>query len=586
MCGLSFWFRYLAAGIDDDAIVLAARALQPRGPDGSATLKFQMTSGEPGLMCFHRLAIINRNENGMQPFRTDGARFMCTGEIYNHTQLQMDEGISEEMRSDVEVVMRMLTRDGSDEGAGVTCRRLDGDFAFVYTRGDRVIAGRDPVGVRPLFYGVKEGRVVAFASEAKALTAAGCLDDVHAFPPGCFWSSDLEGFVQYTDVYDAAPAARTAEMAMHAWIGADKSSARPYQAAVRRLLTESVRKRVDHSDRPIAFLCSGGLDSSIVVALAAEMYPHRELHAFSVEFEGAASQDAVYATELLKLLPRVEHTRVTLTEEQALTYMRDVVQVCETADVRTLRAAVPMFHLAKYISERTEYKVVLSGEGADEAFMGYFYFRMATSPEAACDEAKRLVRGLYAFDLLRADRCFAAHGLEVRVPFLDRDLLRCVFAMPAGVRHDADGGSIVEKALLREAFSDVEALERTGIIHRGKMCLSDGVGYTMVERLVHSASGSVEDDDASSAAPREPSFADEMKMYAQGQILGRSTQLAKMGERAQQLSADIQSKTAALNEVRSQIVHLQGGLAATREFAARMETLSAPPSADQLINET
>ncbi|KAG5182899.1 putative asparagine synthetase, partial [Tribonema minus] len=449
MCGIACWF-----GDRSEAIANASELLRPRGPDGSQMLIFA-----EGTMTFHRLAIINLDVSGMQPFEYEGAHFVATGEVYNYQQL----GHFGELRSDVDVILRLIAADDSEGGVRNTCRSLDGDFAFVYSKNQRVIAARDPVGVRPLFYGEVDGDVVAFASEAKALHATGALDRISVFPPGYFF---IDGeFIRYTDIYDSPVSEEHSPVS---------------EEQVRDLVLNAVKKRVEHSDRPVAFLCSGGLDSSVVLCAAADMFPERDLHAFSVEFEHSASQDAVFAHELLKTLPRVQHTHIVLTEEQAQRDMPEVVRVCETHDPATLHAALPMFHLARHIAESTDYKVILSGEGADEVFLGYSYCDQAPSSQEAEAESRRLVENLHSFDLLRADRCFAAHGLEVRVPFLDRDLLRHAMSL-SGAQRGARNG--LEKALLRDSFSYMQPLQKTGIINRGKMRLTDGVGFRMVESL-------------------------------------------------------------------------------------------------------
>ncbi|KAG5192176.1 nucleophile aminohydrolase [Tribonema minus] len=420
MCGIACWF-----GDRSEAIANASELLRPRGPDGSRTLTFA-----EGTMCFHRLAVINLDVSGMQPFEYKGAHFIATGEIYNYRELSDDR----DLRSDVDVILRLIAADDSEGGVRNTCRSLDGDFAFVYSRNQRVIAARDPVGVRPLFYGEVDGEVVAFASEAKALQATGALDRISVFPPGHFFARGE--FIRYTDIYDSP-------VTDEQWRAG--------------LVYRPLRGR-RHVSRT------------------------RSACVFSVEFEHSASQDAVFAHELLKTLPRVQHTHIVLTEEQAQRDMPEVVRVCETHDPATLHAALPMFHLARHIAESTDYKVILSGEGADEVFLGYSYCDQAPSSQEAEAESRRLVENLHSFDLLRADRCFAAHGLEVRVPFLDRDLLRHAMSL-SGAQRGARNG--LEKSLLRDSFSYMQPLQKTGIINRGKMRLTDGVGFRMVESLVN-----------------------------------------------------------------------------------------------------
>ncbi|KAG5186392.1 asparagine synthase-domain-containing protein [Tribonema minus] len=474
MCGILFAYTRDPendAWYNEAALEQASTTLQARGPDASKVVSYDFEVGR-AIMCFHRLAIINCSDTGMQPFEYMDSKLICSGEIYNYKDLVTEGCVG---KSDTEVVLHLLANTATSD-IGQALRKLDGDFAFVYTDSSRIIAARDPVGVRPMFFATKASKVVAFASEAKALVPFG-FDSVHVFPPGHYWCSDatparvaepLHQFALYTDAYSDQRTPCTFKEDL---------------GDVTHLITDSIRKRIEHSDRPVAFLCSGGVDSSIIVSIASQLFPERDMHAFSVEFENAHSQDSVYATELLKALPNVKHTRVILKEQDIQELWPAVVMACETYDATTVRAAIPMFHLAKYIAENTPYKVVLSGEGADEVFMGYSYFSCAPSVQLANLESERLVKNLHMFDLLRGDRCFAANGLELRVPFLDRCVLR--HAMSSQNRLVATE----EKKLLRDAFAHVQALERTGILRRGKMRLSDGVGYSMVDSIVDVISG-------------------------------------------------------------------------------------------------
>lgn len=409
--------------------------LSRRGPDGRREL-----IKDRHYFYFSRLAIINQGEDGMQPFEyDDGGVLVCNGELYNFRTFATD------VRSDVDVIP--LTSPD----------KLDGIFAYVYVKDGKVTAARDPVGVCPLFYSTIGNDVVAFASEAKALVHCG--DDVHVFPPGHIYENG--SFRRYTDIYDAP---------VH---DCDTS-------VIRTLFDEAVRKRIAHSDRPLAFLCSGGLDSAAVVCSAAVQFPDRPFFAFSAEFLGAHSQDAYFAEQLLRQLPTVTHIRVVMTPDQVDAAMEEIIRTCETDDPITIRAAVPMWFLAKYISEKYDCKVVLSGEGSDELFCGYTYFRNAPSEEDTMQESIRLIQNLHQYDLLRAERTFAAHGLELRPPFLDKALVRYCASMRG--KAPVQGG--LEKNTLRQAVRHLRELERTNILNRSKMCLTDGVGYGMVAHIV------------------------------------------------------------------------------------------------------
>ncbi|KAG5191334.1 asparagine synthase-domain-containing protein [Tribonema minus] len=478
MCGILFHSCAAGDTLRADAVRDAAELIQHRGPDGMSTQYYTIGAGGKNarkcVMSFCRLAIINLSVSGMQPFTLGPRRLICNGEIYNYKELQRELGVKN-LKSDVDIILHMLVNDRHGECLAdmmrSACQKLDGDFAFVTTEDvtGEVMAARDCVGVRPLFYGTVNGAIVSFASEAKALVDL--CDSVAVFPPGHFWTSST-GFCRYMDVYLAPTSVAALDT------GADSTD----RSVIAALLTDAVRKRVEHTDRPLAFLCSGGLDSALVESIAERMYPDRDLHAFSIEYcDQSISEDALYATELLKRLPHVQHTRVQLTKADIAESLEEIVRVCETPDTTTLRAAMPMYHLARYISDNTDYKVILSGEGADELFAGYYYFSRAPHGHAVTQETRRLVKNTHMFDLLRADRCFAAHGLEIRVPFLDVHLLRHVLATPGEWRMHEHG---LEKALLRDSFYDVEPLEASGVLRRGKMRMTDGVGSGMASYIV------------------------------------------------------------------------------------------------------
>ena len=443
------------------------KRLQHRGPDST-----NIQVHEEHLLGFHRLAIINPTECGDQPIIQDLTCIICNGEIYNYKQLaqQLDMSI-ESLPSDVAVIPEALQKAASlTKGL---CS-LDGDFAFVMLKRDEdqseVIAARDPIGLRPLFFAKNlTGEPFAFASEVKGLIGGPGVESVHRFPPRHYWTSS-GGFVEYTNIYNKS--AR--------FFCKDQQIA---QRAVRALLTEAVRKRIEHTDRPLAFLCSGGVDSCIVLALAYQILSEQgraeDMMAFSMQYDsrGSSSDDAMYASLFLQQ-QGVPHTAVKFEQANISKWYGEVVRVCESYDPNTIRAALPMFLLAKHIAETTDYKVLLSGEVSDEVMLGYNYFLQVPDAARANAESTRLVKNIHSFDLLRADRVFAAHGLEVRVPFADRDFLRFMFQTDAQLRSFQDG---VEKALLRKAFSDITSLQH--VLWRPKERASDGVGFQYVPHL-------------------------------------------------------------------------------------------------------
>jgi asparagine synthase (glutamine-hydrolysing) len=357
---------------------------------------------------------------------------VCNGEIYNHKDYETGK---EKSASDCECLLYMIDRYGIYE----TCNRVRGVFAMVWTNGKHVLAARDPFGVRPLFY-VRTPGGIAFASEVKALSLVH--GKVKIFPPGHFYSSFVNDFVCYYNIY---------------WHGVKSPS-------IRESFIEAVRRRIHNTDREVGFLLSGGLDSSLVAAVGGAK------RTFSIG--QADSPDVLAAQKVAKSLG-TDHTEVLFDFAEAVKMIPQVICSLESYDTTTVRASTPMWILCKWISENTNCKVLLSGEGSDEILGGYKYFKNAPTLEEFQMETIRRLRLLHQFDVLRADRCTAAFGLEVRVPFLDRDFVDDVVTLDPKVKMTP-----LEKQVLRDAFRDTLPPE---IIDRPKDAFSDAVGYGWVD---------------------------------------------------------------------------------------------------------
>lgn len=479
MCGILF-YDCGKTGTDPGAILRShSILLNHRGPEASDATVFEAPSKH--VMSFCRLAIVKTeaSNKGLQPFDLDDVTMVCNGEIYNYKDLS-PPGV--EMRSDVDVVLHALRpfyRDGSVDNLIKSVTKLDGDFAFVASNGSLVVAGRDPLGVRPLFYGQNEALgIIAIASEAKALVGAPGVDRISVFPPGhVFVNSGTPTFYRYHEVVPASLKSPTDPIVVEEF---------------RRLLIEAVSKRVLHSERPVALLCSGGIDSSAVVSIVAknaEQYGWKtsDIKVFTMKYKSGHSDDAFYASLLCKHLgfdlEVVEFGPEDLGEDT----VRSVIRSCETSDPNTIRAAIPMWLLARHIATKTDCKVILSGEGADELLGGYGYFRLAPDEGDAAKECARLLKNLHMFDLLRADRCFAAHGLEVRVPFLDPALVDFATGIIGSDKKQ-------EKALLRKAMEPYEELAKFRILDRPKEKFSDGTGFSYVPDLLRRIAASAGPD--------------------------------------------------------------------------------------------
>lgn len=422
--------------------------LKHRGPDDYAT----KTMGRC-RMDFYRLAINDLTPAGMQPFTYEDGMFVCNGEIYNHKELTYGRTKS---KSDCECIGPHVKHLGIQH----TLDELRGDFAFVYTNGKHVIAARDPVGVRPLFYTRYAKDSIAFASEAKALLFLNT--PVHVFPPGTFYDSGVDDFITYHSGY---------------WHIKTHTSV---QNTLKESLEEAVKVRLENSERDVGFLLSGGLDSSLIASIAQRMVG--EIQTFSIGLEG--SPDLVAARRVAKFLGS-KHHEVTFTLEEGYKVLPEVIQSLESYDTTTIRASVPMWLLCRYIKEKTTCRYIFSGEGSDELLGGYLYFKNAPGVQEHASESMRRLKLIHQFDGLRADRCAGAHGLDLIVPFLDIKFINAVFNM-----NQKQKLGPCEKKVLREAFIGYLPEE---ILWRQKDGMSDAVGTGWVGFLRNKADQLISD---------------------------------------------------------------------------------------------
>jgi len=414
--------------------------LSHRGPDDYRTRSLGKCR-----MDFYRLAINDISDAAMQPFMDTDRMFMCNGEIYNHKAFRNGE---EKSKSDCEVVMNLIYKLGIEN----TLKSINGDYAFVYTDGKRIFAARDPVGVRPLFYTRYAKDSIAFASEAKALMFLGT--HISVFPPGHFYDSYVNDFIPH----------------YHGYWNVIKFNGTKSHEQIRHALEDAVHARLETTDREIGFLLSGGLDSSLIAAIASRKIGR--IRTFSIGLEG--SPDLIAARKVSDFLA-TDHTEVTFTVNEGLQSLRHVVESLESYDTTTVRASTPMWLLCKYIKENTDCRYIFSGEGSDEILGGYLYFRNAPDvDEFACENMRRL-KLIHQFDGLRADRCAGAHGLDLIVPFLDRHFIHTCMTMNQNLKM-----THIEKHVLREAFNGYLPDE---VLWRQKDGMSDAVGTGWVHAL-------------------------------------------------------------------------------------------------------
>ena len=409
-----------------------------------------------GCLCFHRLAIMGLHAEGMQPFSLDGDMCVCNGEIYLFRILKKeleDKGYTFQSGSDCELILPLYREYGVE-----MFRRLDAEFAMILYDGrqKKFIAARDPIGIRPLFYGLLPDGSTVFASEAKNLV--GLCEGIKPFPPGHYW---MDGeFVRYADV-----------TAVSEYVRDDLDT---ICKNIREKLILGIDKRLD-ADAPLGFLLSGGLDSSLVCAVSARILG-KHVRTFAIGMDTDAI-DLKYARMVADYIG-ADHTEVFMTRQQVLDSLEEVIALLGTWDITTIRASMGMYLCCKAIHEQTDIRVLLTGEISDELF-GYKYTDFAPSPEAFQQEAKKRVEELYMYDVLRADRCISVNSLEARVPFGDLEFVQYVMSIDPALKVNSYG---MGKYLLRRAFEKDQLLPDE-ILWRQKAAFSDAVGHSMVDDL-------------------------------------------------------------------------------------------------------
>lgn len=440
------------------------KKLAPRGPDETRIRELKKAT-----LGFNRLAIMDLSPAGAQPFQKGAWTIVCNGEIYNHLALRkLMRDYSFQSQSDCEVLIPLLSSYPLDQ----IVELLDGEYAFVaYHEGrDQFLAARDPMGIRPLFWGRDEHGQLAFASEAKALSFC---DHVTPFPPGHYF--DGQKLICFLDL----AATPSGEAKLKDYWSAKTRTVKPalteLLAPVRELLIEAVKKRLV-ADAPVGALLSGGLDSSLVCSIASRELGARPLKTFAIGMDRDPI-DLKYAKEVAQFIGS-EHTEVIITKKQVQEALPLVIEKLETWDITTIRASLGMFLLCQAIRQQTDIKVLLTGEVSDELF-GYKYTDFAPDAEAFQQEAAKRVRELYLYDVLRADRCIAGSSLEARVPFSDTAFVQYVMAIPAELKRNHYGQG---KFLLREAFRTGNYLPEA-LLNREKAAFSDAVGHSLVDCL-------------------------------------------------------------------------------------------------------
>ena len=474
---------------------------QGRGPEQSS-----LTTPYPETVFgFHRLAINGLNAAANQPLEVDNVLLICNGEIYNYRALyEMMPDVVPKTESDCEVILHLYIKFGME----YTLQLLDGVFALALldrrTMCARMYVARDPFGVRPLYWLHSSEASWALASELKQLigfhtggsdSSSSC---VSHFPPGSCaswtypeqavakWLLDCPvpvkyhtlGFVvqdcvslgnQHDFVQDCVPC-DPLDFVQEDCVSLGNQHDF-VQAEIARRFRDAVYKRCCTTERPIACLLSGGLDSSLVAALVSEYHTTHGMPPVETYSIGlAGSTDLEYARKVAEHLG-THHHEVVVTEQDFIDAVPHVIRAIESYDTTTVRASLGNWLIGKYIRANSEAKVIFNGDGSDELAGGYLYMALAPNALEFDRECRRLLGDIYAFDVLRSDKCISSHGLEPRTPFLDRGWVQYYLSIPPSVRFNPDE---MEKQLLRRAFSSPELLPRD-VLWRRKEAFSDGV---------------------------------------------------------------------------------------------------------------
>ena len=476
MCGI---FAILNNYVPLNVIENSFEKGKNRGPEFSKlNHSFRRT-----VLGFHRLAINGLNDQSNQPFEIDNIVLICNGEIYNYKQLYKFMGVQPKTDSDCEVIIHLYNKYGIQQ----TLNMLDGVFSFVLydILNQRLFVARDPLGVRPLYQlnhiDPKMNIIFGFASELKCLSDIYNVDNelyiIDQFKPGTysvFNFSDLKIVYPWTIVGRNIP--YFIPGFSHSLLSDD------IYVKISTYLNDAVIKRCLTTERPIACLLSGGLDSSLIAALVNNFYnmhnmPNK-LETYSIGLEG--SEDLKYAKIVAEYLG-TNHTEIIVTEQKMFNSIPEVIKAIESYDTTTVRASIGNYLLGKYISKYSKAKVIFNGDGSDELLGGYLYMNKCPDDIEFDKETRRLLNDIYLFDVLRSDKSISSHGLEPRTPFLDKSFVNYVLSIPPYFRNHKNYKQC-EKYILRQSFTKGIFQDFNGksmlpdeILWRKKEAFSDGV---------------------------------------------------------------------------------------------------------------
>ena len=454
MCGIFFYVSELSEELNYEQLIESSEKCKHRGPDSTKHLTVK-ENGKKLQFSFHRLAINGLTENGDQPMKIEQYKnktVLCNGEIYNFKKIAAKYNFNLVTGSDCEILLHLSSILPIQD----FIHELDGVFSFIIydSLNSSIVIGHDPLGVRPLYWFRNEDdSTIGISSELKSLYDIKGNNKIEFYPPGSYSiyylkTNMIHTYSYYKFIYPEV-----------------NDNEKVIVNNIRELLINSVNKRLI-SDRPIGCLLSGGLDSSIITAIVCKFFQSSNVKTFSIGLKD--SPDLIAAEKVAKYLG-TDHTSVVVTEKDMLNAIESTIYQIESQDTTTIRASVPMFLLSQYIRDNTDIKVILSGEGSDEASGSYLYFHNAPNSFEFYKETTRLLKDVRMFDVLRADKTTAGAGLELRVPFFDKEFLKYYMGINPGLKMVKNG---MEKFLLRKAFQYDLPEE---IVKRTKDGFSDGV---------------------------------------------------------------------------------------------------------------
>jgi asparagine synthase (glutamine-hydrolysing) len=487
MCGIFSLLNYQENQVQMDDIKNEFGKGKLRGPEFSKLDSSYLKM----ILGFHRLAINGLNEESNQPLVINDVVLICNGEIYNYLQLFKNMGIEPTTGSDCEVIIHLYLQYGIEQ----TLTMLDGEFSFILydnrltnDLNNQLFVARDPYGVRPL-YQVKpknqsDSSLHCFASELKCLEKFYNYNhenlDILQFKPGTYSIFNLSNKINsvWEPLQENIP--YIIPSFSHSWLITEDTQnvfiTNMYEK-ISCYLDAAVNKRCLATERPIACLLSGGLDSSLIAALVNDFYnTHKlpnQLETYSIGLFG--SEDLKHAKQVAEYLG-TKHTEVIVTEREMFEVIPEVIYAIESYDTTTIRASIGNYLLGKYISKNSEAKVIFNGDGADELFGGYLYMNKCPNDIEFDKETRRLLKDIHAFDVLRSDKCISSHGLEPRTAFLDKSLVDFILSIPPYFRNHKNSHTC-EKSLLRSCFQESQLLP-DNILWRKKEAFSDGVSGT------------------------------------------------------------------------------------------------------------